>query len=121
MTLEYARPVEPVKPGVLTWFSVYSLLMAVMYLILAIGGAYFLSSGASGNSPSVEGGVFLGVGAPLAVAFGMAPFLPRRPWVWIYDIVLICIGLTSVCIMPASIPLLIFWLKPNTKLWFGRG
>ena len=56
----------------------------------------------------------------LAGVFGAAPFLPRRPWVWIYDLVLICLGLTSVCCLPATIPLLVYWLKPEAKSWFGR-
>ncbi|MGB7159266.1 MAG: hypothetical protein WBD40_14450 [Tepidisphaeraceae bacterium] len=60
------------------------------------------------------------MGVPLAAVFGVAPFLPRRPWVWIYDLVLICLGLTSICCMPATIPLLIFWLKPEAKAWFGK-
>jgi hypothetical protein len=40
--------------------------------------------------------------------------------VWVYDIVLICLGMTSVCCMPVTIPLLIFWIKPDAKAWFGR-
>jgi hypothetical protein len=38
-----------------------------------------------------------------------------------YDLVLICIGMTSCCILPAAIPLLIFWLKPEAKNWFHQG
>jgi hypothetical protein len=34
--------------------------------------------------------------------------------------VLICIGMNSCCLLPASIPLLIFWIKPETKTYFGR-
>lgn len=52
----------------------------------------------------------------------IAPFfLIPRPWVWIFDLVLICMGMTSVCFLPMCIPLLIHWLKPETKAWFGRG
>ena len=39
-----------------------------------------------------------------------AIFLPPRPWVWIYDLVLIAIGFMSCCILPFSVALLIFWL-----------
>ena len=34
-------------------------------------------------------------------------------------VVLISVGLMSLCIAPASIPLLIHWLKPETKARFG--
>ena len=41
-------------------------------------------------------------------------------WLWIYDLIIICLGMTSACFWPAVIPLLIFWLKPETKRHFGR-
>jgi len=28
--------------------------------------------------------------------------------------------LTSCCILPAAVPLLIYWVKPETKAWFNR-
>ena len=43
-----------------------------------------------------------------------------RPWVWTYDLVVICFGFTSACFFPFCIPLLIFWLKPPVKEWFGK-
>jgi hypothetical protein len=46
--------------------------------------------------------------------------MPRRPWAWIFGLVLICIGLTSLCCLPVAIPLLLSWLKPETKSYFGR-
>jgi hypothetical protein len=33
--------------------------------------------------------------------------------------VIICLGMTSACFLPVCIPLLIFWIKPETKLYFG--
>ena len=33
---------------------------------------------------------------------------------------LIAIGLTSCCTIPASVPLLVGWLKPDLRAWFGR-
>jgi hypothetical protein len=39
---------------------------------------------------------------------------------WVYDLVVICLGMTSACILPASVPLLIFWLKPEVKSHFGK-
>jgi hypothetical protein len=55
------------------------------------------------------------------LAASAAPFLlPARPWVWIYDLVVICLGMTSACFLPATIPLLIFWIKPEVKAYFGR-
>ena len=43
-----------------------------------------------------------------------------NPWAWIYGMVLICIGLTSPCCLPVTIPLLIGWIKDDAKAYFGR-
>jgi predicted Co/Zn/Cd cation transporter (cation efflux family) len=64
-------------------------------------------------------GIMLVVSVPLFILFAVAPLLPKKKWAWIYGFVPICIGLTSCCSLPFSIPLLIFWLKPETKAFFG--
>ena len=102
--------------------------MAVVYLlvgvfgatILIIGPEQFQTSRQDADGLLVQGVVFVFLGLLLLVPFAAAPFLPRRPWVWVYDLVLICLGLTSCACLPITIPLLIFWLKPETKVWFGR-
>jgi hypothetical protein len=125
----YAPPVAPTeRPGVVTWFSVYAIAMAVVYLLLAgfgvtilvVGPEQFETNRNDAQAMAVQGVVFIVLGLALCVPFGIAPFLPRKPGVWIYDLVLICLGLTSCACLPITIPLLIFWLKPETKLWFGR-
>ncbi|HOC51719.1 MAG TPA: hypothetical protein PKI07_11550 [Verrucomicrobiota bacterium] len=32
-----------------------------------------------------------------------------------------CLGMTSCCLLPVVIPLLIYWLKPGVKNWFNPG
>ena len=122
MTLEYSLP--ETRPGVLPWFNAYCILMALLYGVFAVLGVVLLFVPANSQSDRIaamiQGFVFLGLGVGLSGVFGVAPFLPRRPWVWIYDLVLICLGLTSVCCLPATIPLLVYWLKPEAKWWFGR-
>jgi hypothetical protein len=122
MTLEYGRP--ETRPGVLAWFTAYCVLMALVYGVFALLGVVMLFASSSTQTDRVvaifQGLAFLGFGLVAAGVFGAAPFLPRRPWVWIYDLVLICLGLTSVCCLPATIPLLVYWLKPEAKWWFGR-
>ena len=61
------------------------------------------------------------IGVVFMGAFGFGLFVPARRWGWIYGIVLIAVGLTSCCLLPATIPLLIFWLKPETQAFYGRG
>ena len=68
----------------------------------------------------INGIILAVIGLPLAIACGLPLCFPRKRWVWIYNIVIIAIGLTSCCCIPVCVPLLIFWLKPATKVWYGR-
>ncbi len=110
-------------PKVVFWFRVYSGCMAGVYVLCMLASPLIFFAGTrSGGEEAVvlkiQAVVLFLVGLVLAVAFALPFVFPRRPWVWIYDIVLICIGLTSCCILPAAIPLLIYWLKPEAKAWF---
>ncbi|MFZ2653723.1 MAG: hypothetical protein WAX69_02295 [Victivallales bacterium] len=111
------------KPAVMTWYTIYCIVMAAIYLCVAVGGAAMLVAGIAKSVDSgliVMGLVLAILGVVFMVPFGIAPFLRPQPWVWIYGLVLIAIGLTGCATIPASIPLLIFWLKPETKAYFGR-
>jgi hypothetical protein len=66
------------------------------------------------------GVVLLLTGLALFGACLLPLVLEPRPWLWTYDLVIICLGMTSTCILPASIPLLIYWLKPETKRYSGK-
>ncbi len=123
-------------PGVVTWFKVYAGAMLLLYLFVMGMGVLFLvnpdlmvdpDAGMSSNRPAdtaeavIMGALYLGLGSVFALAFLVSFFLPRSKGTWIYDLVLICLGLTSCCCLPASIPLLIFWIKQETRDWFYGG
>jgi drug/metabolite transporter (DMT)-like permease len=115
------------RPGVIGWYYAYCGLMALLYLgciLFGVAGIAFRSEIADKETPPeviVVLGVLLALlGAVLMAAFVVAPFLPRRPWVWIYHIVLIALGMTSACCLPVCVPLLIFWIKPETRAYFDR-
>jgi MFS family permease len=118
-------------PGVVTWFRVYCGALSLVYLALLVAGIAFLFFGAfAGHLPDSEevpralliayGLVVIVLGAVFAAAFAAGAFLPPKPWVWIYGLVLIAFGFTSACCLPFCIALLIFWLKPEVKVHFGR-
>lgn len=107
------------------WFRVYCVFLALLYLLVATMGAFLVIARPDTREYNeteilIMGIVYLVLGIALFIPFAIAPLLPRRPWVWIYGMVLIAIGLTSCCFIPACIPLLIYWLKPETKALFGR-
>ncbi len=110
-------------PPVLPWYRAYCVAMALLYLLCAAGGVAFLtdSPGSRGEfDGAVTGVLLLGVGLVLAAGFTVALFAPRKPWGWTVGMVAICISLTSCACMPAGIPLLIYWVKPETKAYFGH-
>jgi hypothetical protein len=112
-------------PQVVMWFKVYAGLMVLMYLGCIIGGAamiYFADELPESERMElyINGGILALVGVPFSIVCALPFFFPRKPWVWIYNIVIIAIGLTSCCCIPACVPLLIYWLKPEVKMWFGR-
>lgn len=117
--------VPPARPAVVGWFLAYCAFLCVLYLLVAgFSLPFFLLNPDElemGRAEAIVVGVmFLAMGLVFFVLFLMPFFLPRRPWVWVFDLVLICIGMTSACFLPACIPLLLFWLKPEPRAWFGK-
>lgn len=118
------HPSQP-QPPVLTWYRVYCVLMALLYLVFVAAGIFFIIAAPADRDMSAEearllGGIMLFMGIALTVPFLIGAFLPRKSWAWVFGLVLICIGLTSVCCLPITVPLLIHWIKPETKFYFGR-
>lgn len=114
---------EDARPAVVVWARVYAVAFALMYLACTVGGVFILSldDEASGEKGSmvVQGVIMAGLGVVLLVLSIVALVAPRKKWGWIVNVVLIGLGCSSCMCMPAAIPLLIFWLKPETKRWFA--
>ncbi len=129
----YDTPNEGDSAPVWPWYCAYVASMALLYVFVTGYGVFLLAmaAGAFGSGfgripPGEEviiivyGVLMLVVGGVFLVAYGVAPFLPKKPWSWIYHMILICIGFTSACCMPFSGILMFYWLKPETKRMFGR-
>ena len=121
------------RPAVINWFMTYAILMVVIYILvigfgifLAMNPDFFVDPDArmTSNVPTsnveavVMGVIYAGIGVVLAAAFIVSLFTPQRFWAWIYNLVMICIGLTSCCFWPICIPLLIFWVKQDVRDWY---
>lgn len=106
-------------PPVWRWYVAYVVLMALVYVGCVVTGLVLVFS-AEGDGNGTAGVLLTFLGVVLAGAFIAAPLLPRKPWAWTYHLVLICFSLSSACCMPVCVPLLIHWLKPRTKAFFGR-
>ena len=118
-------PVPTEAPGVILWYRIYNVLTAVMYLGLVALLWWSKSGVVEFDSPEEEmevtilAWVFLVIGLPLAIFHLVCCFMTNRRWHWMLGFFPIGIGMTGCC-LPFCIPLLIFWLKPETKAWLGR-
>jgi hypothetical protein len=111
------------SPPVVTWFKVYAAIMSFIYLLIIGLGFFFILMPDMADDEGEQWFVAIilfAVGFPLMALFAAGIFLSPKPWVWIYDLVLICLGFTSCLTLPFCIALLVFWLKPETKAYFGR-
>jgi MFS family permease len=117
-------------PKVVFWFRVYCGFMTAVYTVMGLASIAFIvfsSKIAEHDKDEVPEafviayGVFLvALGLGLAAAFATPFFVAPKPWVWIYDLLLIAVGMTSCACWPITIPMLIYWIKPETQAHFGR-
>jgi len=114
------------KPTVVTWFIVFCAVMCVMNLFLI--GLGILMPRMADLAPQedmaeakITGPIYIIGGLIFLILYALGIFLKPSPGVWIYDIVLIALGMLSCCTLPFAIALLIFWIKPETQAYFGRG
>jgi len=112
-------------PAVRFWVQVYNGCMVLLYLgVLAMGIALVvfsddiaaLAEEAPGFQAALMGTVYAVLGLLLAGLFAVGLIWRRGNGAWIYQTVLIVIGLTSCITWPATIPLLIFWIKDRQRL-----
>jgi hypothetical protein len=109
---------------VVKWFRIYCWVLCVLYLLVALASVPFLVVDPAKLEMSPSGARLMGAALfVMGLGFLAASILPLvlrpRPWLWTYDVVIICLGMTSACFLPACIPLLIFWMKPEVKAYFG--
>jgi len=113
------RPLNP-HPAVKKWQIVYLIAMLLLYLAVAVGGFLmflFRAEIAASDAEMTEAevaimGLVYGVMGVLFFAVHSVGLYWRRGMGgWIYNLVLIGLGLTSCCTWPMTIPLMIFWIK----------
>jgi len=113
------------KPGIWKPFLFYVYSLVVIYALLAILGIGLavMSMGMSPSDPDTGEAMFMGilvvgVTIPCMIGFAAGPFLPRKKWAWIYNLILIAMGMGS-CWMPLSLYLMIKWVEPEVKDFYG--
>ena len=91
-----------VPPKVIFWFKVYSAILCFIYLLTALMGIMMMVVDLEDpETPRwtfvVMGVLCFGMGVGFFVACLLPLILKPRPWLWIYNLVVICLGMTSAC------------------------
>ena len=114
---------EGQRPGVVVWVRIYAILFSIMYLACSVGGVFLLVAAEDlrGDTAPVmiEGFVMVVLGLAFMGLSIVAAAAPRKKWGWIVNLILIGLGCTSCMCLPAAIPLMIFWLKPEARRWYS--
>lgn len=109
-------------PRIVWWFKVYSGVQCLLYLSFSL---YCFSVHPAENKIE-ERGAHIAAALQIVVALGffgawVLPLVVRpRPWLWTYDLVVLSVGSLNIFMLPASVPLLKAWHKPETKKYFGK-
>ncbi|HVS31463.1 MAG TPA: hypothetical protein VMS98_08405 [Thermoanaerobaculia bacterium] len=108
------------EPQSVRWFKVYVAVLSALYLLIVIAGAIVIAMNLSERDGLIAGIIMTLAGLLFLAIYAAGLFLPPRPWAWIYALVLIAGGFTSCLTLPFSIVLLVQFLQPETKTYFGR-
>lgn len=116
------------NPTVLPYQRIYVLLMFALYTFLFIGVVYMATdlknfSQVLETTPNELTVMLVFLGIPvffLAIVFLVGLFWNRGLGGWIYNLILICLGLTSGCTWPITIPLMIFWIKQKDDIQYSH-
>ncbi len=127
MTSAYTPDLPPeTAPPVVLWARIYAGALALVYLLVAALGVFVLVMGvavAPGTKDALPatlmGIIYLLLGIAFAIPTTWGAFAGRKKYVWYLHLGLICLGFTSCACLPVCIPLIIYWLKPETKAWYG--
>ena len=114
-------PTQRGRPAVITWFRVYAVTTLLLYMAF-IGLWMFVSSTETTIHSPEQAVILLVVGLVTLFCggfFAIAAMVPYEPWGWTVGLIAICLGLSS-CLVVAAVPLLIYWMKPETKAAFRR-
>ena len=112
------------RPRVILFMSVWSIVLALLnFGVGALLATLFVSQAEEmKDMPAAFHGarmILLGLIVLTSLAYFVMPFLPRRRSVWVYGIVLLALACMSLVTAPVSIALLIFWVKPDVRSYFG--
>lgn len=117
------------EPAALPWLRGFCAAQLLMFGGLSLMGLGLVAT--AGFDPSLRAspgdpplwviGVFLLVlGLPLSTFYLVGVVAPRRPWLFTYGIVSFAVAFMCGGCWFLAIPVLIYWLKPETRAWLEQ-
>jgi len=119
---------EERPPEAVYYFRIYAVLMVLFLMLLSGYGLYLMlspimngSTGSAATGEWVIGLILFMFTFCFLVPHVIALFGGRRRWVYTLSMILIGLNLLTgnFCCMLVTVPLLIYWMKPETKRWYG--
>ncbi|MFO0552346.1 MAG: hypothetical protein U0271_28420 [Polyangiaceae bacterium] len=114
------------EPSAVKWGRFFAWALAALYVFCVLGGVLILlflpnpwKPVNNQMPPGVTAIILIVVGIPAIIMSLLAARMNRTSGTWTLNLVLQALAMTSCCCMPLAIPLLIQWLKPETKKWFN--
>lgn len=128
-TVAYEPPeyVHDPRPRVIFWYRAYAAVMLLASLAL-LGFATLLAWAQTrpeiammpGTAAAQTNAIIFFLLSAAGVAFyGVATFMPFKPWAWTLGLLVIALGVPGLTIV-VCLPLLLAWLKPTVKAAFCR-
>jgi hypothetical protein len=123
-------PSDERAPDGVLYFRIYATLLSILAGVITLAGGGMLVAPlvldpATLTTAGTEGyfylaGVVYGVvGLVFLLPAIVALFGGRKPWVHTLGTVVIALGMVWFCCLPLLVPLLIVWMKAETKGWYG--
>jgi hypothetical protein len=122
LLMEEERPPEAVY-----YFRIYAIVMLLSLLGFFGSGLWMMLEPLMKHSGSpvstgewIMGLVIAAIAGVFIIPHAIVLFAGRAKWVYTLAVVLIGMSmLWNSCCLPITIPLLIVWMKPETKKWYG--
>jgi hypothetical protein len=113
-------------PKAILWARIFAAALALMYVACILGGVLgiFGASQQHGDRAAqamIQGVIMVVMGIGLSILCAIAFFRIDRRTKGTHTMYLVMMGLacTSCCCIPFALPLLLQWLKPEVKAWYG--
>ncbi len=109
----------PGLPKTVFWFQVYCLITVLINFLYLLALVVFNSDGyyILGDVIMDAGGWIISVW--LTFALYIPPLvLPRKHWVWIFNLTVLSISILTIILIPVIVPLIVLYTKPEVRKFY---